>query len=314
MLFSPGTVIANDLPQPETAPVETPATTAITETPTTPVGTGTPAPAFDVKGLMEAINADRESREAKVKSESDRESYKKRAEDAEKQLADLDKAKKNRLLDPAGFLRKMGYTDKELALTSEGIMFALMPDKAPADHLAKLVLAQREQDRVDAEEKDKQREATEAQRRAEGQVAAERDLEARYVAALKRDVTTLTAGTYPASQAWFADDHDGYTQELFATARTLAEEASKAGKSINMTTAGIAPYVEKKYADRAKRLAGILTPTQSPKTTQLPKQPATSLPEETKEEPSVGTGTTSNHKLSEKEIIERATRAAFGMR
>src|SRR5687768_13969712 len=115
MLFSPGTVVANDLPQQE-------ASTTVTPPAPEPNTTVKPEPAapLDAKALMEAINADRLAREKNAKEAQERDTFKRRAEEAEAQLAALEKAKKNRILDPAGYLRKLGYTDKDLALTSEG--------------------------------------------------------------------------------------------------------------------------------------------------------------------------------------------------
>lgn len=309
MLFSPGTVVANDLPAQAETP-KTPETTKVTE-PTNPGS----APALDAKALMEAINADRVSREARAKTEADAASYKQKFEEASAKLAEIEKGKRNRTLDPAGYLRKLGYTDKELALTSEGIMFSLMPDKAPVGHLANLVKAQREQDEEDRLSREKAQ-AVEAQRReAEAHTAREQEIEARYRQSLKGQVAALPAGTAPGAQAWFADDHDGFAQELFDTARTLAEEAVKAGKTIDVSAAAIAQHLEKtKYGPRLARFTALASKAPTP--TQPQPQSATST---VKPEPSqledatkvVKTG--ANHRLTEKEIIDRATKAAFGL-
>lgn len=309
MLFSPGTVVANDLaPQEPAKPA--PATPTPTPPDTTSVSPGSVSAApLDAKALLAAINADREDREKRAKSDQETTTYKKRAEEAELKLADIEKAKRNRLLDPAGFLKKFGYTDRDLALTAEGIMFSLMPDKAPPSHVANLVKAQREQDLADQEDREKAREAETQRQRAESASVQEREIEARYRLSLKNEVAALKPGTFPASEAWYADDHDGFAQELFDTARNLAEEAVKAGKTIDVSASAIAQHIEKKYAERAKRLAALIPQsqmtTQPPKTQAKPVEP--SLPEEKKEP------VQPNHRLTEKEIIERATKAAFGL-
>lgn len=310
MLFSPGTVIANDLPpqeaaKPETTVIPTPETSA---TPAAPAQV--PVPGIDAKALMEAINADRVQREKTASDAKERDTYKARADAAEAKLNDLDKAKKNRLLDPAGFLRKMGYSDRDLALTSEGIMFTLMPDKAPPGWVANLVKAQREQDLSDAEERDKQRE-TDAQKRAsESHVAQEKEIEKRYQNFLEQEVAAFPAGTYKASQIWFADNHKAYAQELFDTARALADEAVKAGKTIDVSGSAIAVHVEKKYAEKAQRLAAAFSASQLPTTQPQKPVQAPSQPEEKSETPVIAKATSKG--MTDKEIIERATRAAFG--
>lgn len=299
MLHSPGTVTASD-----PAPQET--VTPATETPDakTPVQ---PAP-FDAKALLDVINADREQRDKRSREDEEAKTYKAKYTEAQSRLDELDKAKKNRLLDPAGFLKKMGYTDRELALTSEGIMYSLMPDKAPPGHIANLVRAQREQDEEDRIAREKAQETAAQTRATESATAQERELETHYRSALKSEVTGLKPGTYPASQAWFADDHDGYAQELFATARNVAIEAGKTGAKVDLSPAGIAPLLEKRYADRAKRLSGLFQPlaTQPPKPIE-----ATSKQEEKREAP-VSRAESESERT--KAIIERAAAAAFGRR
>lgn len=307
MLFSPGTVVANDLP----APADKTPAPEITKTPE-PANPGS-SPPLDTKALMDAINADREARDARAKTDADAASFKQKYEEAQAKLADIEKGKRNRTLDPAGYLRKLGYTDKELALTAEGIMFSLMPEKAPVGHLANLVKAQREQDEEARLDREKAQ-ATEATRReAEAKTATERDIEARYRFSLKGQVAAMPAGTAPAAQAWYADDHDGFTQELFETAQKLAEEAVKAGKVIDVSALAIAQHLEKtKYAPRLARW-GALSP-KSPTTTQPQSQSSTEKTEPSKPEEKTNLVKGGpNHRLTEKEIIDRATKAAFGL-
>jgi hypothetical protein len=199
----------------------------------------------------------------------------------------------------------LGYSDRELALTSEGIMFSLVPDKAPPDHRAKLVGAQmlRENEARDQRERDK--EAATAQTQV-------RNLETQYTAFLRDEVSRLQPGAYPASQAWFGSDHDSYSRELLAVAQQIAAEATKAGVSVSLDTANVAPHLEKRLAERAARWVGFQAPgTQVPATTlppAAPAQPTTPVvsPPVTRPTPS------GQRKLTEKEIIERATAAAFG--
>lgn len=300
MIYSPGTDIADDLPQPE---AETPATTTDSANPGSTETKQLPA-SVDAKAILDAINADREARENKSRTDLESATYKKRFEEAEAKLNDIEKAKKNRMLDPAGYLRKLGYSDRELALTSEGIMFSLMPDKAPPAHIANLVKAQREQDLADQEAREKARDAETQKRETDAHSAQEKAIEARYQGSLKNEVASMKPGTFPATQAWYAEDHDGYAQELFETARTLAEQAVKAGKSLDVSAAAIGQHVEKKYAERAKRLAAVFSQSQT--TTQPQKQAP-------KEQPSVQEETKSvvGKKLTDKELISRATQAAF---
>lgn len=305
MIYSPNTVIAATEPtEPAAAGTATDAAPVAVNT-----STGTTQVPLDVKALMDAINADREQREKRAQAETDNNTFKSKYEEVASKLAEIERAKKNRLLDPAGYLRKLGYSDRDLALTSEGIMFSLMPDKAPPAHVANLIKAQREQDMADQEEREKQREVEAHKRATDAHVTSEKEIEARYLGSLTSQVTAMKPGTFPASQEWYAGDHTGYAQELFDTARNLAEAAMKTGQTVDVSAAAIAQHVEKKYAERGQRLARIFGATPSPTTTQKQPQvsvPATAEPAEIK--PS------GNHGLSEKEIIERATKAAFGIR
>jgi hypothetical protein len=320
MLFSPGTVIASDLPAAEPATTETTSEPAKTQVPTPPAQPSQPeqpktqVPSLDAKALLDAINADRETREARIRADQERDSFKKRAEDAEARWADFEKSKKNTLLNPAGFFKKLGYNEQQQALIAEGIMFALMPDKAPPGHVAKLVQAQREQDLLDQEEREKQRQVDEAKRATESQTQQERQLESRYVAALKRDVTSFKPGMFPASQAWFADDHDAYTQELFATARDLAAKLTP-GQTMDITTAGVAPIVEKKYMERAQRLASVFNSRPQTDTTQQTKTQVQDSQARTQSTAQQAESNSSNAKtryLSDKDLIDAAVKAAFG--
>lgn len=310
MLFSPSTIVANDLPPPEVA-TPTPEAPKPTDTSSTVKPEGTPA--LDTKALLEAINADREAREKNAREAQERDSYKKRAEDAEARLEGLEKAKKNRLLDPVGYLKRHGYTDKDLALTAEGIMFTLMPDKAPAGWVQRMVQAQREQDQLDAEEREKTK-AVEAEKKAsEAKSAEEKEIESRYRLSLEREVASLKPGTFKASQAWFADDHKGYAAELFATATQLAETAMKEGRLIDNVSLAAAQELEKKYEERAKRLASVYTQAPAPqKPTTQPSHSLNSTVNTSQQEEKVLQSPPSQGKLSDKEIIERATKAAFG--
>lgn len=307
MLFSPGTVVASDMAPNEPAPA-TPAETQVQPAPATPAPdtkTQVPAP-VDAAALLAAINQDRDRREAGVRAEHEAATYKTRAEAAEAKLAAQDKAKQNRMLDPAGFLRKMGYTDKELALTAEGIMFTLVPDKAPGDHRAKLVEAQMLRDREAAEE-DKKAAAAEA---SQTQV---RDMEQRYNAFLLNGVENLKPGAFPASQAWFDKDHKGYARELLAVAQGIAEEANKAGVKVDLSAAALAPVLEKQYADRAKRWASF-SGTKAPEPTQLAAVDKTQVQAtETPAKQAESTPPAGKRKLTDKELIDRATAAAFGL-
>lgn len=318
MIFSPNTVVANDLlpsaeetqfafspgtqVQPETT--ETPAIPASEVKPTSTPATQT----FDAAALLAAINQDREAREKAQQAVQERETYKTRAEKAEAALADFEKAKKNKLIDPAGFLRKVGYTDKELALTAEGIMFSLVPEKAPPDHVRKLVEAQRARDMEAQEERERERDLkTEAAQEA-AQAAQVKQVEDNYKAVLAHGAQTLPPGTYPASQAWFGSDHEAYAGELFSLARKMSDEATAAGTRADLNPASVARKLEESYATRFARFSPkAAAPQLATTTTKVQTQvqsPATQA--ETPKTPQT------NHGLTEAEIIRRATVAAFG--
>lgn len=300
MIHSPNTVIAEDLPaasQEETAKPE-------------------PQPTTDAKALLEAINAQRDDRDAKAKAESERESYRARAEAAEAKLTEHDKAKNIRLLDPAGYLKRLGYTDKELALTAEAIAFHLVPEKMAPDHRAKLVEAQMLRDREEREAQDKAREVAAKEAPAKESAAREQEITKAFTAAMKTAAKDFKPGAYPASQAWFADDHDLYSRELFSTARAMAEAASRAGTGRpDLSAEGVAKELEKSYAERAKRWASFSGPATTetavsqravPQADSKIADAGDSSRETAPKEAPRG------KKLTEREVIDRAVAAAFG--
>lgn len=303
MLYSPGT-IADDGAAPVTPaadPTTTPEPTDQTQVPT-PAPVAQPAP-VDAAAILAAINQDRERREAGIRAEAEAKTYKSRAEEAEAKLAAQEKAKKNRVLDPAGFLRKMGYTDRELALTAEGIMFSLVPDKAPADHRAKLVEAQMLRNEEAAEEAKLAEAAAAKTREADSLKEQNKQAEARYQGFLKEGVAKFQPGAFPATQAWFADDHDAYSRELLDTAQEVAAKAAP-GSKLDLRPEALAPIVEKKFAERAKRWATfsqVTAPTQS----QTRVQPAVTA------KPAEITPPPVPRKFTDKELISRAAAAAF---
>lgn len=303
MLFSPGTVIAGDLPKQEAATDPAPAATP-DPGPATTTSPATPAP-VDAAALLAAINQDRDRREAGIRAEQEAATFKTRAEAAEAKLAEFEKAKRNRLLDPASFFKKMGYTDKEMALTAEGLMFSLIPDKAPPDHRAKLVEAQMLRDREAQEEEKKAAEAAAQAKQTQDQAEYSKQMETKYHNFLTEGVAGFKPGDFPASQAWFDKDHAGYARELLETARTLAENAAKAGTKIDLSATAIAPHLEAKYAERAKRFLTFSGTKATEPQTQVQSTPAVQA--ETKP-------ASQSRKLTEKELINRATAAAFGGR
>lgn len=274
MLYSPSTEVTQDLPvaAPVTAPAPVPE--AKTEPPGSNLGKSDPAPApqaLDLKSIQDLIKADREAQEKASKDATEREGWRSRAEQAEKKLQEFEKAKANAILDPASYLRKtLGYTDKELALTSEGIMFTLLPDKADPGHRARLVEAQMMRDREMQAVKEEEAKTTQSKSAQEAEAARVKELENRYTAHLKQNVAAFKPGTYPASQAWFGQDHDKYTEMLFSTARDMHDAAQRAGGQADLTPASVAKVVEDTLSERAKRWSGLVTPQPQIQSVQKP--------------------------------------------
>lgn len=257
MLYSPSTEVTQDLPVAAPAP----------ETKTEPakVEPAKTEPALDLKSIQDLIRADRVAQEKAAKDSQERDSFKVRAEKAEKALQEFEKAKANAILDPAGYLRKtLGYTDKELALTSEGIMFTLLPDKADPGHRSRLIEAQMMRDREAQAAKEEDAKTAQTKSLEEAEVTRNKELETRYSAHLKANVEAFKPGTYPASQAWFGQDHDKYTEMLFSTARDMHDAAQRAGGQADLSPASVAKVVETTLSERAKRWAGLSQPQTQP--------------------------------------------------
>lgn len=284
MLYSPSTTVSQDLP------AAAPGT--VTETKTIPAQAPTPGsappadtattPSLDLKSIQDLIKADREAQDKASKDAAERETWRTRAEQAEKKLQEFEKAKANAILDPAGYLRKtLGYSDKELALTSEGIMFTLLPDKADPGHRARLIEAQMMRDREAQAAKEEETKTVQSKSAVAAEEARVKELETRYSAHLKQSVAAFKPGTYPASQAWFGQDHDKYTEMLFSTARDMHDAAQRAGGQADLTPASVAKVVEDTLSERAKRWAGVVSPPQTPQA-QMP-APTAAAPVKTTE-------------------------------
>jgi type II secretory pathway pseudopilin PulG len=254
--------------------------------------------------LYDAIKAEREAKEARAKTESERESLRKRAEEAEAKVADILKAKDQMFMDAPGYLKSLGYTDQDIALHGESIMYHLMPDKAPEGLRGRLVEAQvrRDKARQAEEAKNQARQAEEqaAQQRAEAQAK----MEALYADQLAEVVKAAKPGTFPDSEAWFGDDHESYTKSLFNTARNLAEAADRAGAQADLSPATVAKALELALAERFKRVRGV-SAQQAPAKPATPVADPVKLPEFQTEIPD------KTKRLTDAERLARATAAAF---
>ncbi len=307
MIYSPGTAIADDLDASTapTAPVTNPETPAVK--PATP-----PEPSPQAKELLAVINADREARELAAKHAAEAQGYKAKYEEAQAKLSEYDKAKGNALLDSAGYMRKQGYSDKEIATFAENLMYALVPDRAPPDHRAKVVEAQMLRDRKEAEEREARRPAEEAARLAKEQAEYGQKIEAQYTAQLKQAVPGFQPGAYAASQAWFGTDHDKYAESLFTTAREMAEAAQRAGTRSDLTPQNVAKELEARMLERFARFQAASQA--QPKQAAAPTPPARS-PAPVKEPPPVQPdGIIARDKkarYNEADLVRRAVAAGF---
>lgn len=297
MLYSPGSeLVADTASQAETKTETEIKTEAPKQEPPVPKG----------PSLAEQIRADREAREAAAKREAEAQTLKQRAESAEAELTGYRKAKDNALLDSIGYLETLGFSHQEAMLFAENIMFSLVPDKAPPDHLPRMIKAQRARDEkltADRQAKEKADAETAAQTEARKQAEA---LEQDYKASLHDCASTATTEAYPNSVAWFGSDHEDYAESLLHTARNLATAAQKAGKLADLSPANVAAVLEKTLNDRAAR---IRAPQEKPSPEVSKQSPAPGqLPlkkDETKKPDS------KSAPLTESERIARATRAAF---
>lgn len=316
MIFSPDTAVADDL-----LPVEEPETETEPEVTEDPKPEDKPAPALgaDAKALIDAINAQRDEREARAKAEADNVGFRARAEAAEAKIVAQEKSSKNRMLDPAGWLKRTGMSDKDLALTAEAIMFTLMPEKADPAFRIKLMEAKALRDEEAAEAEKLEAPKRESARQEEARKVAEADITKRYTAAMKAGVTTFKPGTYPASQAWYGQDHDSYAGELFSTARAMAEAAERAGTGRpDLSADGVAKALEAKLAARFAKFQGTASKPAVAKSQVKTMAQVESEVQEAEDEgmkvivTSPELKTKPGKPLTEREIIARATKAAFG--
>lgn len=268
-----------------------------------------PAPDYakeTLSALLAAVNEDRATREAKAQHTAEEATYKAKYEELASKYKAVDSAKEELVLNPAGYLRSLGLDDKTVAQIAEGIAFALVPEKAPPDHLAKQLAAQRQVDLRNQAKREEEAKAK-AESDAKAQTAArEAQIEAEYKSGLKYQVQNLPANTYPASQTWFADDHDGYVAELFAEASRIAEVSLKEGRRVDPTLEA-AKAVEARYSAKFDRIRGPAAPA-TKQTTFGTLVPAGTTPTTR----AAKTSAPQSRFPSDDELIKNAVRAAFG--
>lgn len=289
---------------PEADPAPTPAEGGKTPE---PAPESAPVPTPQATELFNAIKAERDAKEARAKTEAERESLRKRAEDAEARVQEILKAKEEMILDPVAYLKTQGYSDQDIALHGEAIMYSLMPDKAPEGLRGRLVEAQ--------VKRDKARQAEEAKaKEAQARVEAQTRLEGMYQEQLAVAASSTPPGTFPDSEAWFGQDKDAYVKSLYHTARNLSDAADRAGAQVDLSPQAVAKALELDLNVRLKRVRGVSAQ-------QAPQKQATEVaPPEQKPEPSLPTGkeipatkvvANLTKPLTDKERLDRAVAAAF---
>ena len=113
-------------------------------------------------------------------------------------------------------------------------------------------------------------------------------------------VPTL-AKSNPVFAQWFGDDERDYAESLFHTANNMAEEAQASGKKADLSPENVAKVLETHLATKKARL---LPPQPEQKRAPILKPTVNKTP--IAEEPN------RNNRLTEAEILRRATKAAFG--
>ena len=210
-----------------------------------------PKPQEKGPSLAELI---RESREARTRAQAEETSAKTLREENEALKAKLTRYSKSDLVaDPVGFAEDHELTPEEVATVGQAFLYSLVPEKADAKTRTELLEAREarrkklaEKAEIETQERAKAA-AEEAQRQESMKVYSD------YVAAVTAKAQTVSEGTYPDSEAWFGQDHEGYAQSLIATANNLAEGARVRGESADLSFENVAKVLEAAIAERYDR-------------------------------------------------------------
>ena len=300
MIYSPGTsdITATAAPPPATPPAEV----------TPPAA---PAPDQATASLAEQIRADREARAARAAREAEEADYKAKLTAAEAKIAELSKTGDVARRDIVAHLTALGFTEKDLATAGETIMYHLVPDQAPQDVRIRALEARMDRERREAEEAEKRRAQEAEKRRAqEAEQEAER-LRTEYVTALRTAAESAATAGLINSAAWFADNHDDYTESLLRTAQNLASSAQAAGKVADLSPANVAAVLEKHLSERAARIktTGAAAPVPATAPAKSLGAPAP-LPQAPTPAPSAPSAPTQKP-LTDRERLARAVAVAF---
>lgn len=218
-------------------PAETPAEEKPAEKPAE-------APKEEQPKLAELIRARREERMAREKAEQARADEAKQLAEAKAELAKLRTADIES--DPIGFAKARGWNKETQLLVGQALLYDLVPDKAPEGF--RLKMFEQKQARKEAQEREERERATK-----QAEIEANNKMVQEYAAGLARAADSFDAGTYPESEAWFADDHDTYAKSLLATANNMAAAAAAQGKVADLSPAAVAAVLETEIAARMRR-------------------------------------------------------------
>lgn len=260
--------------------------------------------------LAEVIRAQRAARER-----AQAEAQKAKGLESELQLtkAELDKiraASSEFEADPVAYAQARGWTKEQQLLFGQALLYDLAPEKADPSFRQTMFEQRQAREQAKREKEAREREekqATEAQRRQFED----------YIHETASAVRGFEAGSFPESEAWFGGDFDTYMHSLMATARNIADQATKRGEVADLTAPAIARVLE---ADVARRMAARdqrKQPRTAPETPAAPQKPATVpadgvQPIETMSQKNLnGNGAPLPPANSDKERIQRAVAAGF---
>jgi hypothetical protein len=300
-----GAVAGTVVPTPEQR-VAAAAAAMVGQKPPAPVAPPVPeAPKAPEPALADVIRAQREARQQAQQEAQKRSTLEQELRAARDELA---KTKADRQAfedDPVGFAKTRGWTKEQQLLYGQSLLYDLAPDKADPEFRIQMFEDRQKRER--------------AQQAKEAQTAAERAEQERQMAMVQEfhqdiaaAVRTFEAGSYPESEAWFGDDANSYMQSLMATAKNMADRATRAGQVADLTPGALAAALE---AETARRMAARdqRKQTRTPARVAAPVTPAGGMqPIETMSTRNLnGSGSPQTPAQTEKERIQRAIDAGF---
>lgn len=195
--------------------------------------------------LAQVIRANREARQAAQAAEANRSSTAAELKQARDELARMKADRDAFEADPVGYAKARKWTPEQQLLYGQSLLYDLAPDKADPDFRIKMFEDRQKREAADREKAEQERQAKAQAEQAQAQVQE-------FYQDTAAAVRTFGAGSYPESEDYFGGDFNTYMASLMATAKNVADAATRQGKVADLRPAALAALLE---AETARKMA-----------------------------------------------------------